>query len=550
MARASALLSRAANLESQWLDPASRYIDIAIQFVEVDRSGDGVSPTGRLSRVYGGRWDKHRIGPDGTPGCFSGDAERVHRVDCNPAQFGVLTDDETYHHLIIGSRRSSKTETLARWLLKQFVLWPKSVLSCLVQKHKKARKLAEEKLIPLLLHDWLGSGSLEINRGNKIPGYTRGDEVSLQLINRSRLDFLSGRVPDDARGDGVPAAAIDERQIIDPEAVGNLMLSVSEGGDKMQTLETGTALAGEFEEYVEQARANPRYRVTELSITDNVHLPVVDDPVTGVRLPAFVVSARSWMDQRRFEQEIGRFDAATGRFVPQFRSMGGTVYPDFDRSIHCQRWADRRAVMLRMFGPKAGKDITAEVTRHRVGKPCDAIVGLDWGIRPMCANVWRILQTPPGVPDLLWAIDEITIDDDGTPTKMGIAMKRSGLAPARTVVVADASDNRASSNYRLLRKLGYKVVTPSAEHRKNPVEKDRINAVNSKLLAASNDVTMLIDPDKCRLLARALQRHTYRENGKPEHDGYSHPNASAGYVAVRFFPAAADTEKVISGRHA
>ena len=551
MARVSSLLAQAEELQSQWLDGPSRYIDFAVQFREVARSGAGVEPTGRLSPVYGGRWDKHGIGDDGTPGRFDGPALDVHVLDANPAQFEVLCDDSVFHHLVVGSRRSSKTELLARWQIKQIAKWPKKALSCLVQKHKKARKLAEEKLIPLCRHSWLGSGDREQQRGQRVPGYTRGDEVSLTFITRTKLDFLSGRVPDDARGDGVPALSVDERQIIEAESVSNAMLSCSEGGAEYQTLETGTALAGDFEEYVEQARGNPRYRVTELSITDNVHLPVAHDPVTGLDLPEFVISARSWMDQRRFEQEIGKLEES-GRLVPQFRSLTGTVYPDFEWASHCKPWAARKKVLQAAFGiyRGIGADITPEITQRRCKVAADHIVGLDWGIRPMCASVWRVVQSPAGVPDIAWAVDEVTIEDDGTPTKMGLELQRRGYEPKSTVVVADASDNRAASNYRLLKKQGFRVLRPSAQHRRNPLVVDRVNAMNAKILSAANDITLFVDPVACPTLARALQRHTYRENGKLEADEHDHRGAAGGYVIVRFWPAAADVSRLVTGRYA
>jgi len=525
----------------------SRFVDFAVEFIELDRdqkSGLPV-PTGRRSGVYGGRWDTLAVDSDGRVGAWvddvAGDDLEVLELYASPAQYGVLTDDESKHILLLGSRRSSKTETLARWLLKQICIWPRKSISQLVSKMKKARKLVEAKLLPLIPNRWLIKG-----------GYRRRpDEVALLFRNGSRLDCLTGQVIDDARGDGVPALGVDERQIIDKKCVENAFLSCSEGGDQYQTCETGTALAGEFEEYWMQSQVIDAYRSEVLSVTDNVFLGAEMSEKHKCYIPLFVRNAEERMDRRLFEQEIGKFDPAAKRFIPQFCALSGTVYPEFEWSTHCRPFADRISVLQTAYGHcrGLGDDITSRICSSRFRIAAKNIIGLDWGIQPMVANVWRILRSPDGVPDILWCIDEIILETDGSSKRMSMEMKRRGYPGRTTLVIADASDNQAPSNYRIMRQAGYSVIRPGKD-KTNPFELDRVNAVNAKILNKNDDITLYVDADKAPTTARALQRQALDDRGKPARDDHNHRMAAAGYVVVKLYPAASVRRKVIYAANA
>lgn len=533
-ARVSSLLRQAEELEGQWLDESLRFVDFAVQFVEVTRRKGELVATGRRSEVYGGRWDKQKIGISGRPGCFAGPAEHAVEIEVGPRQFEVLCDDAHHHLMVIGSRRSGKTELGAAWLVKQMARWPGYALSCLVQKHKKARKLLRDKVLPRVRQAWVASPP------------TYGDEVSLTLVTRTKVDFLSGRVPDDARGDGVPALFIDETQIIPQESKHNAKLSCSEGGTDFQTLEVGTATA-DFEDEVEAAKNNPDIRVEELSITDNVFLEMAYDDEVGAAVPPFVATMRRQMSQRQFEQEVGVWLPDEQRFSPRFHSLVGTVYSDFEVDTHARRWEDRVNVLREVFGeyPGLGRDITAQVARRRFRVAADTIWGVDWGINPMCGSGWRILQAPPGVPDIAWCVDEITIEDGGSPTKFGLELARRGYKPARTVVIADASDNKADSNRRLLQQRGFKVFWPGPNNR-NPLEQDRINAVNAKILNGDEEPTLFVDPVKAPTTKNALRLQAWGPNKKPARDEHNHRAAGLGYFVIRLWPAAGSADRVLA----
>ena len=544
MARVSALLARATAAQKK-RSSDERYTDFAVQFVEVDRDErNRLRPTGRKSKVYGGRWDSRAIDDDGRAGayvdCEPGELKPL-TLKCSPVQFGVLTDDETPHILLLGSRRSSKTETMARWFVKQVCMWPRKPLSLLVQKHAKARKLVEKKLLPLLPSRWVRDYR------------KRQDEVALLFVNGVQIDCLSGKVEDDARGDGVPALGVDERQIIPTKSVETAMLSVSEGGDRFQTVETGTPLQGDFEEYWEKARVSPSYRAIILSISDNVFLPSTFDEKTGKRLPKFIITRRSVLDPKFFAQEIGLWNTENQRYEPQFISLSGVVYEWYERARHARRWSQRKAVFEQLYGRgnvdrHALDDITAEVTKARFKWESDVVIGLDFNVSPMVAAVYRIIRGQRGIGNVYWLVDEVILDDHADATRMGIALNQAGYSGA--LIVADASDSRAKHYRRALQQQSHKVVWPARNNR-NPEVKDRVAAMNAAMLNANNDTRWFVDPDHAPRCAKAIQSQQRDAAGRPDKTtGFDHYCDASGYPIVKLAPVAMDSQRTVQGRHA
>jgi hypothetical protein len=499
-----------------------------------------VEPTGRVSRVYGWRYDRLSINPDGSIGGYVDDAEihgaNVHELDCNPAQFDVLCDDDSFHIIVYGSRRSSKTELGARWQVKQIARWPGKLLAAMREKRAKSRAYVEEKLLPLVPARWLRQGKEGIRKAQ--------DELAILCENGTRLRFLTAKVPDDARGDGIPAGFIDETQLVDAETRSNLLLSCSEGGSAFQTLETGTLLDGEFMEYLEAAKSNERYRVVELSVTDNVHLDVAYDEITGAEIPEFVISARSIMDPKRFAQEVGVWDAAAKRFRPQVSTPTGAVYWPFKRTEHVKAYDSRFAgkEIRRMFSsahPGVGTDITAQVAASKFRTATPHLVGVDVEAPPLAAVIARVFRAPPGVPDIVWVIDEIGIEDEPDGIRLGQHLQRAGYS--NSGIVPDAGGKHSDggkSTIRALRNEDHHVQGP----RRNPSDRDRRNVVNAKLRNAKDEATLFIDP-RCKRLIAALQgqRLTQRGDREAEMECKSHHFARAlGYVVHYFWPSTAE----------
>jgi len=493
--------------------------------------------------VYGWRWDRDKHNPDGTVGGWADIDElpdpKILVLDYGPAAFEILCDDEHEHLIVVGSRGSGKSFTGAGWKLKRIAVSPKQALSLLVAKRKKARRFVEKKLLPLMPHWWLtGSG-----RGSSVQGYRRAqDEISLSFKHGGMVDCLSAKVADDARGDDQTGALIEEAQLCPPEARENLILSGrrSEGADgnvlPIQTMETATLLAGEFEDYLAKARQDPSYRVWELSITDNIYLERKYDDVTGCMLPALVLWAREHMPQARFEQEIGVWDEDTQRFRPKAFRAEGLVYYGYQADRNLCAFDPRPRVAKKTIArivssihPDVGADITSR--DHSALWLC----GMAFDANPYAAVVCKLFSAQDGHPPVLWAVDELESTDNDV---VALAKQIKGAFGGEVLIVPDAAGRYSEggrSSVDLLADMGFRVAGP----RRNAYERDRHNAVNTKFFDGAGRTSLVISP-KCKRLLRALHGQTLGDNGKEQvmDGGVDHFAAALGHLVVHFWPAA------------
>lgn len=502
---------------------------MALQFREVRRRKNRLKPTGRLSPVYGGVWDRRRPNGKGGIGSYDPDREpeKVVTLDVAPRQFDTLIDDDPFHIVLLGSRRAMKTETLVRWLLKKIVEWPGHQLPLMVRKRKVARKVLKKKLIPIVPPTWVR----KIRVSN--------DETAVEFINGVYLDFLTGGVEGDARGDGSPAGAVDETQKIPREAVGNLLASMSEGGSRFQTLETCTALSGEFEEYWEKAQKSKRYRTETFSITDNVFLETVFDEQTGVELPEFIVSCREIFDIKTFEQEIGKWSAKQKRYIPQFVQQTGLVYWALRKGRHAREYSQDTAaeVVAAIVGCKPSQ--VTDKTKRVCGS--DWLVGADFTPEPTTAAVLKVFSVP-NHPDVVWCVDEVALDAEDNGERLGLELSGSGYANA--TVVPDAAGRKTKqgpSNTRMISSLGFKIAGPMI----NPDDRDMVNAINGKLGNANRQTSLIIDSTRAKRTFAAMQAQRNGANHKPKTlEGEEHFVRALGYPINHYYPAAVKTRRL------
>jgi len=554
MAHASTLLARAEVLLASLSDAKTRFTDFLVRFREVARYGDDIRPTGRVSRVYGWRWDRDAVNADGSVGGWADLDEiadaRVVVLDCNPSQFEILADDEHEHLLIYGSRGSSKSELGARWLIKRIAISPRAALSLLVAKRKKARRFVEKKLLPLTPQAWLSAGSG--NMGKR--GYTKGnDEIAVSFKHGTSIDCLSAKVADDARGDDQVGALIDEAQLCSAEARENLILSgrrsVGAGGGRViQTLETATLLAGEFEDYLEQARKDPTYAVHELSITDNIHLETVHDPQTDCQLPKLVLWAREHQPKARFEQEIGVWDDAKKRFHPVAAKATGLVWCEFtsENIARFDRVDYQRAIqrLMSSVNPRVGVEITSAMAKERTRELAEVTIGV--ALEPVlhAAVIGRWFSTVEHAPPLLWIVDEVGCDE-ANARQLARDITARGYTSA--VAVPDAGGKYSEggkTSLAYLRAEGFAVRGPT----KNPKNIDLVNKVNGKLRSGADRITLLVDPRCEKTIACLKNQRRTATTGAPAvmTDNEQNYGLALGYL-VHYFTTRADMISAVEG---
>jgi len=147
-------------------------------------------------------------------------------------------------------------------------------------------------------------------------------------------------------------------------------------------------------------------------------------------------------------------------------------------------------------------------------------VGMDFNVGKMAAVIFvRRGET-------LHAVDELVDLYDTNNMVEAIKSRYDGHS---IMVYPDASGrsrktvNASQSDLAILRQAGFQIRAP----KKNPVVKDRINAMNASF---SNGV-MKVNPKACPEFVRSLEQQSYDKNGEPDKkSGHDHLNDAGGYV--------------------
>ncbi len=209
--------------------------------------------------------------------------------------------------------------------------------------------------------------------------------------------------------------------------------------------------------------------------------------------PTEIESAKADLDERTFQQE----------YEARFVNYSGIIYYGFKREESVARHTDNLDVI------------------H---------VGMDFNLDPMSA----VLMTRKG--DTLHVFDEIVMF--GSNTDEMVAELRERYGNGTIVIYPDpASRQRKTSaggrtDLSILQNAGFEVRVRNS----HAAVRDRINAVNSRLLSNDGVRRLYVDP-KCKKVIESLERHTYKDGtSQPEKDGFDHMNDALGYAVEYLFP--------------
>lgn len=206
-----------------------------------------------------------------------------------------------------------------------------------------------------------------------------------------------------------------------------------------------------------------------------------------------IEAARQDLDERTFKQE---YEAA-------FVNYAGIIYYNFKREES----------VIRYHG------------EHR-----KFIVGMDFNLDPMSA----VVMVRDG--QQLHVIDEVVIYGSNTDEMADEVGKRFGAKNVTIYPDPACRQRRTSAGGRtdlsILQNAGFEVKVKSA----HSAIRDRINAVNSRLLSANGVRNLFVDP-KCKRTIESLERQTYKEGtSQVSKDGFDHMNDALGYAVEYLFP--------------
>jgi hypothetical protein len=490
-------------------DPTRRYTDFALQLDVCDGDLDALEIVQR-SRIYGGVWDNwgrslHRLrSGDDTSG--------VVRIPISAAQYDFLRDDRCLK-LICAGRGGGKSHGGLIALLCAALEMAQGLALLVSPTYPLSEVLWDKLLNDLPTAQWL----------HPLHGI-RVARRTITLRNGFRFKFVSADRERQVRAGDADIVFIDERQEIKQRVVDIVRFQLRKRGG-YQLMQIGTPLAGtDFQEEYE------RYEADELASTR--HFTSYDNPF----IPHDVFrNAEGKIDQRVYRQEV------LGEWV----AMTGLVYWPFERSRHIKAYQQRTAkrtiqTIFDSIDDSVGNDITTRVLARRFAggrrpRTLTCVIGMDFNVSPMAAVVYKIFSTPDGVPDLMWAVDEVVLEDHANATRMALELKRRGYYDAG--IIPDAMGRHATaghkSSFRMLHEEDFSVRAPKS----NPELFDRVNAVNAKLLNARDETTLLFDPS-CVRTVKAVQRQKHDTKGKPEKDNiHDHYADAMGYPIAYLYPA-------------
>jgi hypothetical protein len=158
-------------------------------------------------------------------------------------------------------------------------------------------------------------------------------------------------------------------------------------------------------------------------------------------------------------------------------------------------------------------------------------IGMDFNVDPMSAVV---CVRHGGV---VHAVDEVVMYGSNTDEMVDEIRQRYNDKPI-TIYPDPASAQRKTSagsrtDLNILQNAGFKVKVRT----RHPAIRDRINAVNSRLLSSEQERRLFVSPN-CKNVVNSLERQTYKEGTSQPNkdDGFDHMNDALGYFIEYMFP--------------
>ena len=312
---------------------------------------------------------------------------------------------------------------------------------------------------------------------------TNESALTLRLINNSVISLKGAEKPNNLRGRALDFVVLDEFADMRPEAWFEVIrpsLSDRQGGAMF--IGTPKGRNHFYDLYGKGVDGDEGWKSYQYTTIEGGNVEANE-----------IASARADLDERTFQQE----------YEAQFVNYSGIIYYGFKREESVRRHTD----------------------------DCHVIhVGMDFNLDPMSA----VLMTRKG--DTLHIFDEIVMF--GSNTDEMVAELRERYGNGTIVIYPDpASRQRKTSaggrtDLSILQNAGFEVRVRNS----HAAVRDRINAVNSRLLSNDGQRRLYVDP-KCKKVIESLERHTYKEGtSQPEKDGFDHMNDALGYAVEYLFP--------------
>ena len=313
---------------------------------------------------------------------------------------------------------------------------------------------------------------------------TNETSLTIRLINGSYIALKGAEKPNLLRGRALNHVVLDEFSEMRPETWYEVLrASLSDRNGSCLFIGTPKGRNHFYDLWAKAKDGANGWESFQYTTLDGGNVP-----------PEEIESARNDLDERTFKQE---YEAA-------FVTYSGLIYYGFSREDSVLAIDDDSG------------------TLH---------IGMDFNLDPMSA----VICIRKG--GTLIAVDEIVMYGSNTDEMVAEIVSRY---PKRNIIIYPdpASRQRKTSaggrtDLSILQNAGFSVKAKNS----HALVRDRINAVNSRLLSSDGERHLYISP-KCKQTIKSLERQTYKEGTSipNKEDGYDHMNDALGYLVEYLFP--------------
>jgi hypothetical protein len=493
------------------LNPANRFIDVAIQLEVYEILDEKLHDTGRRSRVFGGVWDLQL-------GCYTRDTPAT----VKPLKVSQLQLD------YIGCPVSRWTAKGGRGSGKTFALSTKAAILLIDQPYERGLLLSPvndlrdtvwDTVLGLLDEQWLQPGTRGIHETKK----------TIRTIVGSAAQFRSGESLRGLRSWGVSWCGVDEEKDVTDTAIDTAWGCVRQTRYPIMFGAGTPEAGGEYEARFKKMESDDDPDSAVFS------MPSKSNPFIYHELFDLL---RTQMDEKRYRQEI----------LAEFVEMEPIPYVckrEFDRERH--NLDSRRHIARDVTYSYLAKKLRLGPRPKEYRNNRFYLIGVDYNHDYPCyAVVYRLFR---GAGKVHWVAVDI-VQATGLASRLALALLESGYTPHNSIIVDDASgDYNAprgkkdpNSSSRLMRASKFKVLHKAA----NPGIKDRVNAFLAKLDPVQGHPSWSLDLDYCEELAEACENVKWWNGRKIDKEGgFDHIFDAATYPIAFFEPAArADIPRV------
>lgn len=408
----------------------------------------------------------------------------IHSAAKGPVRYLELTDpqadvfeSDARFRVLVAGRRFGKTYLSAAELATAAGEKPRSVCWYIAPTYRMAKEIAWSAVKAVIPRSQLA----------KRPNET---ELSIDLINGSKISLKGADNPDSLRGLGLNFVVCDEFAMLS-SALWQEVIRPALADRQGRALFLGTPMGYNFayDLYLKGTGESPDWKSWQFTTLEGGNVP-----------PEEVEAARASMDSRLFRQE----------FEASFETLAGRVYDNFSRAQY-----------------PAG-NVDASVTDPG---NTEILIGQDFNVNPMATVVAIKMGDECHVLDAL-EIPTSNTEEVGAEISRRYPGRRIIVCPDPSANARKTSAAAGVTDFTILKNFGFEI---DAHRGAIPIP-DRVNAVQAMLKDASGRRRLKIHP-RAKSLIRALDGLTYKEGTSipDKSSGLDHSVDGLGYLTWQRF---------------